>query len=266
MSDTTEQSRRTGFQPVGLPAEDQTVPTVPPPAQSPAPSLAPVIPPEMEQPLTLSVSAQLPETAALAPAPQRRPISAKQLAANRRNALKSTGPRTLAGKARASRNAFKHGLRIAEYYPCIPEECPATFDTFRQELQNTLQPRNILQRCLFPHIVNLAWRLRRFPEAQAKIFECERARVPQTGPINAPDLIAQRCSDDPTNGFLLLNRYERSVENAFIRLLRLFREANGTEPLPLEHLPPPKAFVDERTQSHPFASTYISPSRLKNEG
>ena len=35
--------------------------------------------------------------------------TSKQIAANRRNALKSTGPRTLLGKRRSSRNALKHG-------------------------------------------------------------------------------------------------------------------------------------------------------------
>ena len=37
------------------------------------------------------------------------PISQKQLLANRRNAQKSTGPRTALGKFRSSRNALKHG-------------------------------------------------------------------------------------------------------------------------------------------------------------
>ena len=36
--------------------------------------------------------------------------SARQRAANQRNARKSTGPRTIAGKARASKNAFRHGF------------------------------------------------------------------------------------------------------------------------------------------------------------
>ena len=36
--------------------------------------------------------------------------SERQIAANRRNAQKSTGPRSAAGKRRASRNAYRHGL------------------------------------------------------------------------------------------------------------------------------------------------------------
>jgi hypothetical protein len=36
----------------------------------------------------------------------------RQIAANRRNAVKSTGPRTSAGKRRARRNSYRHGLSI----------------------------------------------------------------------------------------------------------------------------------------------------------
>ena len=36
--------------------------------------------------------------------------SDRQRAANQRNASKSTGPRTIAGKARARKNAFRHGF------------------------------------------------------------------------------------------------------------------------------------------------------------
>jgi hypothetical protein len=36
--------------------------------------------------------------------------SARQLQANRHNALKSTGPRTISGKQASRRNALRHGL------------------------------------------------------------------------------------------------------------------------------------------------------------
>ena len=39
--------------------------------------------------------------------------SERQIAANRRNAQRSTGPRTQVGKERVSRNAYRHGLRSA---------------------------------------------------------------------------------------------------------------------------------------------------------
>jgi hypothetical protein len=38
--------------------------------------------------------------------------SEKQMAANRANAQHSTGPKTAAGKLKASRNAFRHGLSL----------------------------------------------------------------------------------------------------------------------------------------------------------
>ena len=39
--------------------------------------------------------------------------SERQSAANRRNARKSTGPRSAAGRRRASRNAYRHGLTLS---------------------------------------------------------------------------------------------------------------------------------------------------------
>ncbi len=43
------------------------------------------------------------------------PISPKQLAANRANAAKSTGPRTAPGKARSAQNARKHGFTASSF-------------------------------------------------------------------------------------------------------------------------------------------------------
>jgi hypothetical protein len=45
--------------------------------------------------------------------------SQKQIAANRRNATRSTGPVTAQGKARASRNAGRHGLSVPVYTSAV---------------------------------------------------------------------------------------------------------------------------------------------------
>ena len=55
--------------------------------------------------------------------------------ANRRNARKSTGPRTLVGKARSSKNAVRHGLLSRDVL--LPDEDPEQFDTFRDKHDDT---------------------------------------------------------------------------------------------------------------------------------
>ncbi len=47
--------------------------------------------------------------------PSQHPLSQKQLAANRANAAKSTGPRTALGKSRSAQNARKHGFTASTF-------------------------------------------------------------------------------------------------------------------------------------------------------
>jgi hypothetical protein len=47
-------------------------------------------------------------------------ISERKLAANRRNAKKSCGPRTAAGKHKVSRNALRHGLAAVRHLDARP--------------------------------------------------------------------------------------------------------------------------------------------------
>jgi hypothetical protein len=82
-----------------------------------------------------------------------------QLLANRLNALKSTGPRTIEGKTAASQNAVKHGL-LAEQ-DVISSESEADFDQYRQQLLDELSPVSPMESILAERIVTLSWRLKR---------------------------------------------------------------------------------------------------------
>jgi hypothetical protein len=66
--------------------------------------------------------------------------TAAQIAANRRNALKSTGPRTAAGKAVSCRNALRHGMTARA--TVVLGEDPQDFQRFRSELTAALAPRD----------------------------------------------------------------------------------------------------------------------------
>jgi hypothetical protein len=153
----------------------------------------------------------------------RRPVSRRRLAANRANARKSTGPRTAAGKRRVSRNAIKHGL-CAMFGARLPSESDATFSVFINELEEDLRPRTTLQNVLFPQIANLLWRLERLPQAQADIFTEELPKAAKRGgeTLSPAQILARRFSDDRNNGFILLDRYERTMRNALLRLLKQF--------------------------------------------
>ena len=87
--------------------------------------------------------------------------SAAQIAANRRNALRSTGPRTAAGKARSRRNAHKHGL-YARVEPPPPEDA-AQIDRLTAEYRRRLQPADQIEEGLVRRLALTQFRLSRIP-------------------------------------------------------------------------------------------------------
>jgi hypothetical protein len=94
--------------------------------------------------------------------------SAAQIAANRRNALKSTGPRTAAGKAVSSRNRLRHGLRARA--PAMAGEDHANFERFRADLRAELAPRDAREALLAEVVAEGLWRHRRAAQAEAALM------------------------------------------------------------------------------------------------
>ena len=103
-------------------------------------------------------------------------VSPARARANRRNARKSTGPRTPEGKARSSMNAVTHGL-CGEQVKLFPGETPEQYWSFRHAMVDALNPRDLAQLALAERAVSCAWRLRRVDGAEATLVRTQAARA-----------------------------------------------------------------------------------------
>ena len=92
----------------------------------------------------------------------------KQIEANRKNAQKSTGPTTKAGKAKASRNAIKHG--ILSNTALVHRESSKALDALSAAVHAKLQPEGAVEELLVESIVSHYWRLRRLQRVESGLF------------------------------------------------------------------------------------------------
>lgn len=101
--------------------------------------------------------------------------SDRQIAANRRNAQKSTGPATSAGKAVSRMNSYRHGLTAERVVG--PGEDATLFDCFRDEVSKHWQPVGI-QECHQVEIISMRmWRQRRAHLLEPAIFKHDALRA-----------------------------------------------------------------------------------------
>jgi hypothetical protein len=99
--------------------------------------------------------------------------SDKKAEANRRNALKSTGPKTPEGKAAVRLNALRHGLLSKEIL--LPGEDQEALRELSEHLRDELQPVGELENLLVDRIISAYWRLRRLGRVETGIFAWERS-------------------------------------------------------------------------------------------
>ncbi len=95
-------------------------------------------------------------------------VTPVRIEANRRNALKSTGPRTAAGKLTSSKNAAKHGILSTDVV--LPNEDAEEFAKFCADLRDQLSPVGHLEQILVDKIAVSAWRLGRIHRVEASVF------------------------------------------------------------------------------------------------
>ncbi|HUB83863.1 MAG TPA: hypothetical protein VMB03_33945 [Bryobacteraceae bacterium] len=94
----------------------------------------------------------------------------KQLAANRLNAQKSTGPRTAAGKARSARNALRSGID-ASAQTIIHRENAGDLEVLKWEYEGRFHPSTPEQRALVDTLIDCEFLLRRFRFIEAQLWE-----------------------------------------------------------------------------------------------
>jgi len=95
----------------------------------------------------------------------------KQIAANRQNALSSTGPRTGDGKRRSRRNALRHGL-TAETVIDVLEDAKA-YKALQRRIYADYRPSSNFELELVARLVSLLWRLRRAVAIESGLLSIE---------------------------------------------------------------------------------------------
>jgi hypothetical protein len=117
--------------------------------------------------------------------------SQKQIDANRRNAQKSTGPITEAGKAVAKFNALRHGMTAES--AVLPYEDHLAYAMLREALLSHYAPANIAEEMLVDVVANSYWRLLRARRVETSTMKLGIQALKQRNGINpAPNSKGRR--------------------------------------------------------------------------
>ncbi|MBV9504938.1 MAG: hypothetical protein JO323_08030 [Acidobacteriia bacterium] len=92
----------------------------------------------------------------------------KQIEANRRNALKSCGPKTPEGKAAVRLNSLRNGLRARTVV--LPGEDHLSFEELCRDLEVEWQPQTRTEQFYVEQMAVSQWKLIRMETGEADIF------------------------------------------------------------------------------------------------
>ena len=107
--------------------------------------------------------------------------SPAQIAASRRNGARSNGPVTPAGKARASRNALKHGLCAMEHL-VLEDEVPADLEDLIAHFTDEVSAATEIEARLARRLAIAFWKGERAERIEVALFDAApRIRPPHGG-------------------------------------------------------------------------------------
>ena len=158
-------------------------------------------------------------------------LSKARVAANKRNAVRSTGPLSASGKQRASRNAFRHGLSVSIRH--------------RPDISNKIEALAvaIAGKKAAPRLLNAArgvaeaeLELRRLEEFRLALIEVEAAKICAGTRAAEDDLNGsdERPMQDTARAYMQalpalgrLERYERRAWSRHRRAIHIYAIAAG---------------------------------------
>jgi hypothetical protein len=147
--------------------------------------------------------------------------SQRKIQANRRNARKSTGPRTAEGKARSSGNSRNH---FCNQLPLVPGECDVTYYQIKAEFEEEFRPRTPLQQSLFDQIVDCKWRLMRINDIERQLLLNESRRMEEETGEPAPPctVMAHLMEKGQRNALASLWRYQMQLQSMQLKLIKQY--------------------------------------------
>jgi hypothetical protein len=152
-------------------------------------------------------------------------ISAKQQAANERNAQKSTGPKTPDGKAASSLNNLRHGLRSENIL--LPGEDASVRAAVTEAYYNQFKPVGPVEHRHVERLIAIDWRMRR-------VEAMEAGALTWTG-----EPLVEAMVNDFRMPFSLVSRvwrYESQMDRSYqqtlrdLRTMQAQREQNQSAP------------------------------------
>ncbi len=167
----------------------------------------------------------------------------KQIEANRRNARRSTGPRTAEGKSISKLNALRTG--ICAETEVLPDEDPAELAALAAEYDDFYKPSSPAERCCVAALVSADWLLRRFRRIEADLWDYES--LDYEGKRRRTGLTYLRCKEPLSRLQRRADSADRAFHRALQRLDKLRSVSATPSPEPDQPSPPQPAVNPELT-------------------
>jgi hypothetical protein len=161
--------------------------------------------------------------------------SERQIAANRNNAQKSTGPKTPEGRAAVRLNGVKHGLTAATLV--LPGEKESDFESLLGDFESEHQPETPTEEALVRQMAMAQWRLRRLYHVEAAFFnlrlmDLEEEIEEDYNNLEPADKLAMVVKNDSGRSSVRenLSRIEARLERSFYKALRELQRLRVARP------------------------------------